>query len=135
MASASTRASSLGQAAAQAFSPRCRLACCGGAWSSWSSPARAAPGSCGVSTAMADDLLPQPVLDLDSQPDGVGRVHPAWPVEVDVELADDPAGTAAQQHHPVAEPDRLAHLVRDEHDAQLAPPPDTLQHLVQQVPG
>ena len=45
------------------------------------------------------------------------------------------AGPAAEQHHPVAQPDRLAHLVGDEQDRELAPPPDALQDLVEQVPG
>src|ERR1700722_3491627 len=134
-ASAITSASSLGQATAQIFSRMWRLACCGGASSSWSRPARAAAGSCGVSTAMADDLLTQPVLDLDREPDRIRGTHPARPLEVNPEFADHPPEPAAQQHHPVTQPDRLADLVGDEHDAQLAAPPDPLQHLVQQIPG
>src|ERR1700729_534600 len=135
MARASTKASSLGQAAPQTLAAMCRLACCGGASSSWSRPARAAAGSCGVSMAMADDLLTQPVLDLDGEPHGVRGVHPARALEVHPEFADHLAGPAAQQDHPVAQADRLAHLVGDEQDAELAAPPDALQDLVQQVPG
>src|ERR1039458_2421792 len=129
MARASTRASSLGQAPAQTFAAMCRLACCGGASSSWSRPARAAAGSCGGSMAMADDLLTQPVLDLDREPHRLRGVHPPRALEVHPEFADHPAGPAAQQHDPVAQADRLAHLVGDEQDAQLAPPPDALQDL------
>src|SRR5580704_1636077 len=124
MARASTKASSLGQAAVQILARMCRLACCGGASSSWSRPARAAAGSCGVSTAMTDDLLTQAVLDLDRGRHRVRGVHPARPLEVNPEFADHPAGPAAQQHHPVAQPDRLADLVGDKQDGELAAPPD-----------
>ena len=36
--------------------------------------------------------------------------------EADLELRGDPTGSAGQQHHPVAEAGRLAHVVGDEHD-------------------
>src|ERR1700760_769809 len=121
MASASPRASSLGQDAAQALAQNRPFACRGTA-SRLSSPAMAASGGgvADVSVAMTDDLLAQPRLDLDGQLDGLRVVHAARPGELHWELADDLARPAAQQHHPVAEPDCLAHFVRDEQDGQLA---------------
>src|ERR1700680_83056 len=136
-----TRASSFGHAADQIFSASRRLAV---TWtrSRLSSPAIAAAGVSGtgvpcaeVSTAMTDHLFPQLALDPDRQLDGIRRVHAAGPVQIDLEIPDDPAGTAAEQHDPVPEADRLADLVGDEQHGQATPPPDSLQHLVQQVAG
>src|SRR5712664_2363038 len=141
MPSTITRASSFGHVAAQIFSGRRRL---GVTWtrSRLSSPAIAADGVSGagvpyaeVSTAMTDHLFPQLALDPDRQLDGIRRVHAARPVQVDLEVPDDPAGTAAEQYHPVPEADRLAYLVGNEEHGQATPPPDSLKHLVQQVAG
>src|SRR5579859_7214618 len=71
------------------------------------SAARARPGPTLVSLAMTPHLLAQPVGDGAGQLGDLRRVDPAWPRDGHGELVDDPAGPAGQQHHPVAEPDRL----------------------------
>src|ERR1039457_6418680 len=87
------------------------------------------------SSAMAHHLFPQLGFDLDRQVDRVGRVHAARPVQVDLEVSDDPARAAAEQDHPIPQADCLAYLVGNEEHGQATPPPDSLQHLVQQVAG
>ncbi len=72
---------------------------------------------------MAADLLAQVAGDLGGQRADLGRLDAARLLDVDLPLPDDPAGPRGQQHHPLAEPHRLAHVVRDEEDGQplLAP--------------
>src|ERR1039458_738904 len=137
MPSTITTASSLGHTAAHIFSGRRRPG--PPARSRLSSPvspvsSSAWTGLVAVSTAsarssaMAHHLLPQLGLDLDRQVDRVGRVHAARPVQVDLEVPDDPAGTTAEQEDPVPQPDCLAYLVGNEEHGQATPPPDPLQH-------
>src|SRR5215831_503852 len=111
-------ARSLGQAAAQIL--RARPPAESRAWgiSSRSSPARAvASGPAAVATpvapvlAMADHLPAQPVGDGGGQPGDLRRVDPPWARDRHAELLDHPARAAAEHDHPVAEPDRLAHVV------------------------
>src|SRR5215471_2577274 len=97
-----------------------------------SSPARTVAW---VSTAMAAHLLPQPVGDLAGQLGDLRGVDPARAGNRYGELVDDPARPAGQHHHPVAEPYRLPHVVRDEQHGQPPVPADPVQLVVQQVPG
>ena len=65
----------------------------------------------------------------------LGGVHAARPLDVDGELADHPAGPARQQHDPVGEAGGLAHVVGDEHDAEVPVGPQPLELVVEQVAG
>src|SRR5215467_1645685 len=71
-----------------------------------------------LSLAMTPHLLAQPVGDRAGKLGHLRGVDPARAGNRHSELIDDPAGPAGQQHHPVAEPDRLAHVVRDEQHGQ-----------------
>ena len=52
-----------------------------------------------------------------------------------VEVGDDPARPARQQHDPVAEADRLADVVGDEEHGQARVPPEPFELVVEQVTG
>ena len=56
------------------------------------------------------------------------------PVSTDV-LLGDPAGPAGEQHHPVAEADRLADVVGDEQHGEPGARPERLELVVEQVAG
>src|SRR6478672_11197349 len=56
-------------------------------------------------------------------------------LDVDLPLADHPTGPGGQQHDPLAEAHRLAHVVRDEDDAVARLLPDPGQLVVHHVPG
>src|SRR6516162_4576506 len=103
-----------------------------------SAPARpAAPAPPGglPSLAMAAHLLTQPVGDLAGQLGDLRRIDSARAGNGHRELVDDPAGPAGQHHDPVAEPDRLPHVVRDEQYGQPPVHADPVELVVQQVPG
>src|SRR6478672_2215799 len=143
MASTIAMASSLGHTAAQIFRPP--LPTDSRAWgmSRRSSPASAVASESAaaagplapVSAAMADHLLAQPVGDRGGQPGHLGRVDPSRAADRVLELVDDPARAAAEHDHPVAEPDRLAHVVRDEQHRKPAFGADPVQLVVEQVAG
>src|SRR4051794_31409730 len=96
-----------------------------------SSPARAD----GYLVGMTGHLRAEPVGDLGGLAGHLGGVDAPGPAVGDREVLDHPAGPAAQQHDPVAEPDRLAHVVGHEQDGELLLPPDPLELVVQEVPG
>ena len=81
-------------------------------------PGDGARSASAMSVAMAADLLPQPVGDLGGERGDLGRVDAARPRDVDPGARDHPAGPAGQQHDPVTEPGRLAHVVGDEQDGE-----------------
>src|SRR5215831_4996480 len=88
-----------------------------------------------VSAAMADHLLAQAVGDRSGQPGDLGRVDPPRPADRDRELVDDPSRAAAEHDDPVAEPDRLPHVVRDEQHSEPALGADPVKLVVEQVAG
>src|ERR1035438_9972716 len=101
MTSTIARASSFGHAAAQILSgsrrpgppARSRLSSplspvSNSAWTGLVAVSTASARS----SAMAHHLFPQLGFDLDRQVDRVGLVHAARPIQVDLEVPDDPAG-------------------------------------------
>src|SRR5215467_6916189 len=121
-------ASSLGHTPAQillARSPAESLACRSSRLSSPASAAVSVPSAVASPAGpgllpMADHLLAQPVGDRGGQPGDLCRVDPPRAADRDGELVDDPARAAAEHDHPVAQPDRLPHVVRDEQHRELA---------------
>src|SRR6202012_452862 len=136
MASTIATASSFGHSDCQTvppISPALRRGFCRGTASRLSSPARAAASS--VPADMPHHLFVQPGLDLHGPLHRLAGVDAARALAGHVELFQHAAGTAAEQYHPVAEPDGLAHLMGDEQHTEPLPPPDALQQLVQEVTG
>src|SRR3954470_2124690 len=104
-------ASTLGQKICQVRLPRSLLALAGPS-SRTSIPmtrlaaASFAPACCGtVSVGMTGDLRTEPIGDLGGLAGDVRGVDAPRPRMGDRELLDHPARSAAQQDHPVAEPD------------------------------
>src|SRR5437588_1252482 len=85
----------------------------GGACSSRaSSPASVRASSASATTTLAD-LLAQPRGDVQRQGADGGILDAPRPGDVDGELLRDPAGTAGEEQHAIAEAHRLAHVVGD----------------------
>src|SRR5450755_2751465 len=84
---------------------------------------------------MAGDLLSQPKGDLRGEPADGGVLDGPGPLDVDLPLADHPAGPGGQQDDPLAQPDSLADVVRDENDAVAGRLPDPGEFVVHDVPG
>src|SRR6266566_5460939 len=123
-ATTSARASSLGQMADHIRTARLPAAPVSLAPCRTSSPAS-------VSAAMAQHLRTQPFGNLRGQPGHRRRLDLAGPRDVHRVFLDHRARAAAQQHHLVAQADRLAHVVGDEEHAQAAILPDPLELVVQ----
>ena len=143
MASTIAIASSLGHAAAQIFRPRppAESRTCG--ISRRSSPASAAASeSAAAAGPWLRCQLPWRTISSRSR-SVIVAASPATSGESirrgrrigHRELVDDPARAAAEHDHPVAEPDRLAHVVRDEQHGEPALGADPVQLVVQQVAG
>src|SRR6201999_3814013 len=136
MATASTIASTFGHADLQIRAPTSPALGRELAWapcSRLSSPVRAAASS--VSADMPHYLLVEPGLDLQGPLHRRAGLDTARALDLHRVVLQHAAGTAAEQHHPVAEPDGLADLVGDEQHAEPLPSPDSFQQLVQQVAG
>src|SRR5262245_25958669 len=84
-------------------------------------------------TAMAGHLLAQPSGHLGGQFGDAPVLDATRSRQVDVEGGCDASGPAGQQHDPVAEAGRLAHVVGDEQDRGAGRPPDRLQLVVHGV--
>src|SRR5215212_5371999 len=129
-----TIAMSFGQVAAQS-----RRACGGRGMPPSSSASRPATSSApavlptAASTAMSSHLLAEPRRHLRREAGHVSVLDPPRTREVDDELFGDPAGSAREEDDPVAQPGRLAHVVRDEEDGFLRGLPDPLELVVQHV--
>src|SRR5690349_1601051 len=137
-------ASSLGHALRQTRPPRAALLRFGPSSSASRPVSRSAAAvsdsvrlswAVGTSACMAGDLRAEPVGDLGRLAGNLGRVDAPGALMSDLEVLDDPARAAAQQHHPVAEADGLAHVVGDEEHGQLLLAPDPLELVVQDVAG
>src|SRR5579862_4302293 len=87
--------------------------------SSASSPASEATGVL-VSADMGRHLLSEQVGQVGAHFGDLWRVDPPWVRDTDLDLLDDPARTAAQHDHPVAEPASLADVVGDEQHSERA---------------
>src|SRR3954454_4157928 len=85
------------------------------------------------STAMAADLVLEPVGDRRRQTGDVERVEPARPRDPDRVLLHDPARPARQEDHPVAQADGLAHVVGHEDHGYAGLAPHPFELLVQYV--
>src|SRR5262245_43461214 len=83
--------------------------------------------------AMATHLLAQPVRDLTGLGRDLGRVHAPRPRDADRELGRDASRSAREQHHAVAEADRFADVVGDEHHRLVGGAPQSLELVVQKV--
>src|SRR5262245_15867847 len=107
--------------------------------SSASSPAssdasRASPrGWTSSAAAMASDLPAQLVGHARGERGDARILDAARAGELDVEVRGEPSRTAGEEHDAIAEPRRLAHVVRDEHDGEPGLAPDVLELVVQQV--
>src|SRR5437879_6330720 len=100
-----------------------------GGVSSASSPAPTA-ASRSSSRGMAGDHLAQPLVDHIHQFRLVRGGDPA-----EVPFLHDPAGPRGQQHDPLAQPYRLAYVVRHEHHRGAGLLPDAQQFALQHVAG
>src|SRR6185437_13073256 len=129
----STMAASLGQVARAIRAARSRALAPGRS----PSRSRASRPARVVSAAMAAYLLAQPVGDDARQFGDRSGVDPPRALDRDRVFLDDPARPARQQDDPVAEPDRLADVVRDEQDGERPADPlaDPVELVVQQVAG
>src|SRR3954452_19736579 len=103
--------------------------------SSASSPATSAERgvSCVTLPAMTRALPPEPRGHRAGQRRHVGILDPARARDVDAELLGHAAGSRGEQHDPVAEARRLAHVVGDEQDGLAGGLPDPLQLVVEHV--
>src|SRR5918994_6795014 len=136
--STSAIASSLGHAAAQMRAAR--LGRDGSAVSRWSSPESSRSRSSvpwprplsGV-VAMAADLLTQLVGDRGGQVGHGMRLDPAGAGDLDGELGHDSYRPAREQHDPVAQTHRPAHVMGDEQDREALLAPEAFDLVVQQV--
>src|SRR6266511_3113385 len=141
-ATTSATASSFGQALRQVRRPSVPLSVAGASSRASSPVTRSAASSGGVScpacaaessVGMTGDLRAESVGDLGGLTGHLGRVDASRALVQHFELLDHPARTAAEQDDPVAEADRLAHVVGDEQDGQVLLPPDPFELVVQDV--
>src|SRR3954470_21546308 len=105
--------------------------------SSASSPATSADlaGILVTLPAMAGHLLAQPRRHDTGQRGDVPVLDAPRPRDVDGELLRDAAGPRRQQHDPVTEARRLAHVVGHEQDGLTGRLPDPLELVVEDVAG
>src|SRR5687767_1557085 len=87
------------------------------------------------SASSTSDLLAETVADRHRQRGDLGRLDPSVAADGDRELGDGPAGAARKDDDPVAQADRLAHVVGHEQDRESAVAPEELELFVEQVAG